>query len=210
MLTAEAHVPTERASRYLVQLCRHASQLGQHRPRLHVRDDTHAPPAVQHVEWSDTHGTVRLNRGQWTLEATQDTLTLRAEATSETELRRIQDLLAGRLEKIGGRDHLTVTWQRPDAPPGQPGDAEQSSDPSPTEMPQRGQNTTKGQRSLAARWSLVAVVVLFVAIHLGLGGAALAASSWTVWTALGLVAVLVLKIAGLRLLATRRRRPSQR
>jgi len=51
--------------------------------------------------------------GQWTGRATPDTLTLRAEATDEKNLQRIQDLLAGRLEKIGRRDHLTVTWQRP-------------------------------------------------------------------------------------------------
>jgi hypothetical protein len=30
MLTAEAQVETERPGRYLVQLCRHASQMGQH------------------------------------------------------------------------------------------------------------------------------------------------------------------------------------
>ena len=57
MLTAEAQVETERPGRYLVQLCRHASQMGQHlrqRPRTHDGGDV--PPEVQHVEWSDTYG----------------------------------------------------------------------------------------------------------------------------------------------------------
>jgi hypothetical protein len=45
MLTAEAQVETERPGRYLVQLCRHASQMGQHlrqRPRTHDGGDV--PP----------------------------------------------------------------------------------------------------------------------------------------------------------------------
>lgn len=116
MPTAEARIETERASRYLVQLCKHTSQMSRYlhpRPRARGGGDTHAPPEVQHVECSDTHGIVRLNLGQWTGRATPDALTLRAEATDEKDLQRIQDLLAGRLEKIGRRDHLTVTWQRP-------------------------------------------------------------------------------------------------
>jgi hypothetical protein len=50
------------------------------------------------------------------MHAAAGTLTLRAEADSEENLRRIQDLLTARLEKIGRRDHLTVNWQPP-APP---------------------------------------------------------------------------------------------
>jgi hypothetical protein len=119
MLTAEAHIQTDRPNRYLDQLCRHTSQMGphlRHRPRNPFGADTSGPPEVQHVEWTDTHGIVRLNWGQWTAQATPHMLTLRAEATDEKNLQRIQDLLAGRLEKIGRRDHLTVTWQRPDPP----------------------------------------------------------------------------------------------
>jgi hypothetical protein len=137
-----------------------------------------------------------LTWGQWTLQATPDALTLHAEAANEEDLQRIQDLLAARLEKIGRRDHLTVTWQRPDAPTVHLGD------PHPTEEPRRTANT-------ARRWPLIAVVALFVAIHLGLGGAALAASPWTDWTAIGLVTIFLVKIIGLRLLATRRGKVSQ-
>jgi len=58
MLTAEARVPTDRATRYLDQFCRHASHMGQpqdHRPRPHSGGDD-APPEVSHIAWSDTLG----------------------------------------------------------------------------------------------------------------------------------------------------------
>jgi hypothetical protein len=212
MLTAEAHVQTERPSRYLVQLCRHAHQMGQrrlHRARTHGGGDTQAPPEVQHVEWSDTHGIVRLSLGQWTMEATPDTLTLRAEATNEKDLQRIQDLVAGRLEMIGRRDRLTVTWQRPDAPTLRPGDTIQAGDPGSTEQPRHAENTTRGWRLTGGRSSLTTLGVigaLAIAAHLGLGGAVLAASRWTYGVAIGLVAVVVLvKVIGLGLLTTRHR-----
>jgi hypothetical protein len=124
MLTAEALVETEHPSRYLVQLCRHLSEMGQHlRHRPRTRDGGHAPPEVRHVECSETHGIVRLSWGQWTMQASADALTLRVEAADEENLRRIQDLVAGRLERFGRRDHLTVNWQRPQAPTVQPGKA---------------------------------------------------------------------------------------
>ena len=125
MLTAEAQVETERPGRYLVQLCRHASQMGQHlrqQPRTHDGGD--APPEVQHVEWSDTYGIVRLSWGQWTMQTSPDTLTLRAEANDEENLRRIQDLVATRLEIFGRREHLKVNWQRFEAPTAQRGEGE--------------------------------------------------------------------------------------
>jgi hypothetical protein len=134
MPTAEALILTDRASRYLAQLCRHASQMGRpmrHRLRTHDRGD--APPEVQHVEWSDTYGIVRLSWGQWTMQATPDTLTLRAEAADEDNLRRIQDLVAGRLGRFGRRDHLAVSWQQPDAPEVQPDQGTKADGPSPAQ-----------------------------------------------------------------------------
>ena len=53
MLSSEAWVATERASRYLVQLCRHGAQMGrylQHQSRAHGDGD--APPAVEYAECS--------------------------------------------------------------------------------------------------------------------------------------------------------------
>src|ERR1035438_7470724 len=119
MLIAEAHVQTEDPGRYLARLGRHASQMGKplrHRPRAH--DGGGAPPEIRHVEWSDTDGSLILNWGQCTLRATPGTLRLRAEAADEENLTRIQDLVAGRLERFGRRDRLTVTWQRTHEPEG--------------------------------------------------------------------------------------------
>ena len=71
--------------------------------------------------------------GQWTMQATPDTLTLRAEAADEDNLRRIQDLVAGRLGRFGRRDHLAVSWQQPEAPAVQPGPASKADDPRPAQ-----------------------------------------------------------------------------
>ncbi len=117
MLTAEARVQTEHPARYLIQLCQHASKMGghlRHRPRGHDGDG--GPPEIRHVEWSETDGIVTLNLGQWTMHATPGELRLRAEADSEENLQRIEDLVTARLEKIGRRDRLTVNWQRPVEP----------------------------------------------------------------------------------------------
>ena len=116
MLTAEAQIQTRRPSRYLTQLCKHASDMGGHRGhRMRARHGggaSEGSPEVQHVEWSDTHGIVALSWGQCTLQATSSTLTLRAEAADEENLRRIQELITARLERFGQRDHLKVDWQR--------------------------------------------------------------------------------------------------
>src|SRR3954452_17177521 len=182
MLTAEAHVRTELPNRYLLQLCKHAGQMGQHRGhrcRPHDGQGTHTPPEIQHAEWSDTQGTVKMNWGQWTVHATPGTLTLRAEATDEKNLHQIEDLLGGRLEKIGRRDDLTVTWQRPDAPTVQPGHTREAHESPRAADDSQDAGKTGKRRSRAGRWLLMAVVALVVAAHLGLGGAALAASRWT-------------------------------
>ena len=116
MLTAEAHIQTKNAGRYLIRLCQHASKMSsrlRHRPRTHPGG---APPEIQHAKWSGTDGLLVLNWGQCTLHAAPGTLTLRAEATDEGSLTQIQDLLAGRLEKFGRREHLTVTWRRTQHP----------------------------------------------------------------------------------------------
>lgn len=143
------------------------------------------------VEWDDTHGIVTLNCGQWTLDATSDTLTLRAEASEYEDLQRIQDLLAARVEKIGRRDGLTVAWKRLE------------NDPALTEKPSHANNITR-RRSRTRGWVFVGIVAVLIAVHLGLGGAALAASRWTVWTVIGLVALFLVKAIGLRVLASRR------
>jgi hypothetical protein len=48
------------------------------------------------------------------MRASAGLLVIRAQAADEESLRRIQDLLTARLQKLGGREHLTVNW-RPSA-----------------------------------------------------------------------------------------------
>jgi len=50
------------------------------------------------------------------MQANPDTLTLRAEATDEEHLQRVQELVTGHLDRFSRRDHLSVNWQRPEAP----------------------------------------------------------------------------------------------
>lgn len=102
MLIAEANVETERSGRYLVQICQHVNTVGRAHPQMQA-----------HVEWSDDRGGDQLRAGQCTLRALLAVLTLRAEAPYEATLRRVQQPIAERLERIGRRDHLTVTWTPP-------------------------------------------------------------------------------------------------
>jgi hypothetical protein len=111
MLTAETIIQTTNASRYLVQLCEHATKIGHRLRHLHS-GTTHARPEVLDVEWSETHGILTLSWGRCVLDAGPTTLTVRVEAASEENLRRVQDLVAADLERFGQRDHLTVVWQR--------------------------------------------------------------------------------------------------
>jgi len=115
MLTAEADIRTEHAARYLARLCGHAAKMGTagrrlgHRPRSH--GPAGSPPEVRQVDCSGTEGTVSLDWGRWTMRASPGLLTVRAEAADEEDLRRIQSMLAARLQKLGWREGLTVTWR---------------------------------------------------------------------------------------------------
>jgi len=200
MLTSEAQVQTDRSSRYLVQLCRHVNQLGGHsghRPGSHNGNATHVPPEVRHVEWSDTEGVVSLSWGQWTMRAAPGALILRVEAADPANLRRIQDLVAARLQKIGRRDNLTVTWQPTQGHEGQPGDVTDAGNAAPPEaMARRKRRSTIGLAVLAG---------LAIALHLGLGGAALAGSRWTSLTTNIVLALVAVKVIAVAVVALRRR-----
>jgi hypothetical protein len=65
------------------------------------------------VEWSDDRGLIDFGWGRCTLRALPGVLQLRAEAPDEDSLRRIEHRVADRLDRIGRRDHLTVTWTPP-------------------------------------------------------------------------------------------------
>ncbi|MER7788234.1 DUF2218 domain-containing protein [Streptomyces sp. NPDC097640] len=184
MLTAQAYIPTDRASRYLVQLCRHGSQMTGipgHRPRAHAGGG--APPRLRHVEWSDTEGVLDFGFGQCALEAGPEGLTLRARADGEEHLRRILDGIAARVEKIGRRDNLHVTWHRPDAADADAAPGVAGGPPAPaSRSPLRAHG-----RAIA----LSAVALLVLAAHLA-AGRTLVDSSWSSWalvTVLGIVAV---------------------
>jgi hypothetical protein len=136
MPTAEAHIETERPSRYLVQICQHINNISdkgrhlRHRPRARLAGDVQPRPEVAarpelrpHVQWSDTDGIVTFGGGRITLQASPGDLALRAEAANEEDLGRVQDLITGLLGRIGRRDHLTVNWQRSGTPTVQPGEA---------------------------------------------------------------------------------------
>lgn len=80
--------------------------------------------------------------------------------------------------------------------------------------PETGDDKTAGTRTRRrATIGLVAVAVLAVAAHLGLGGAVLTSAPWAGWAAGGLVAVVAAKIIAvvvLARLATRRGRTGHR
>jgi hypothetical protein len=186
MLTAEAHVKTDQPSRYLIQLCKHASGMGSHlshTPRLHA--DGQAPPRVEQVEWSDTDGIVRLNFGQWTMQAASGALTIRATADDEEKLRRIQAFVTGRLEKVGRRDSLTVSWH-------QPADAGD----------QHGQavgilGTPVAEAKPSHRRKILTYVILGVVGVVALGGAMRAISRLPAWVGALILAVVILKFVAI-------------
>jgi hypothetical protein len=99
MLIAQAVVQTDRPSRYLVQLCQHVNLVAQANPHMRAR-----------VQWSDDEGLIEFDLGRCILRAETSGLRLRAEAPDAERLRQLQQRIAGRLEQIGRRDHLSVTW----------------------------------------------------------------------------------------------------
>ncbi len=114
MPNAQTRMPTQRAGRYLVQLCEHLDRLGSggHHPAGQHPAGPHqaGPPGIRHVEWTDQHASVLFEDGRLTLDASADALTIRAEAPTADALQRLQTLLTRRLETIGRRDQLTVSW----------------------------------------------------------------------------------------------------
>ncbi|MGW4511312.1 DUF2218 domain-containing protein [Streptomyces sp. NPDC004393] len=186
MPTAEAHLATDRASRYLVQLCRHLGRMTRmsHRP-LGGHGEGRMMPEVRHVDYTNTHGTVDFADGRWTLDATADTLTLRVDADDEQALRRLQDGIAARIEKIGRRDGLQARWRRvgTDTLPQARRDAE-------GQAPSVG--GSRGPRGATS--GLMAGGALIVAVHLGIGGAALADAKWTGWAANAVLVLILVKL----------------
>lgn len=182
MPTAETQVTTDRASRYLVQLCRHLNQMSGMRHRAPTRHGSQAP-AIEQVDWSDTTGTIRFAQGTCTLHAGDDALTLRVEAEDEDTLRQLQEGIARRLNTIGRRDNLTVHW--PQLPT--------TDSPPPEEAPVHIGKTRRARRT-GGPLTLGAIAVLAILVHVGILGATLATSAWASWGANIVLAVVAVKI----------------
>jgi hypothetical protein len=208
MLTAEARIETERASRYLRQLCKHAAAMAGvhgHRIRSHDSGDPLGRGEVHlHVDASDDQGIITFDPwGRCTVRASGTTLTVRVDATDQQNLHRIQDIITRDIGRFGRRDQLTVTWQRPEPQPGSASDPRPEHPAAPTAP--RGRRTTIVLTTAGAL-----AVALTVALHLGFGGAAVAVWHWLGWPAIGGVAVavvvLVLGHAAIPVAALRLRR----
>jgi hypothetical protein len=191
MPTAEAHIPTARASRYIDQLCRHLGQMSRMRHRTPTGHGDRTPPPVQHVDRSDTSGTIRFTHGRCTLQATADALMLRVDADDEDVLRQLQDGIARRLETIGRRDQLIVQWHRSDPaadhPPGQDNTRTAAAAPA-------GTTPARRPRRLGRTLTLTAVVVLAILAHVGVLGGTLATSTWANWGTNIIMALALAKI----------------
>lgn len=214
MPSAEARVPTDRPSRYLLQLCKHFSNKGRHlghRARSHDGADATPPPGTHmpaefrpdqiHVEWTDTHGVLTLPWGRCTMDATSDALVLRAESEDEQGLRQLQGLLATHLARFSRREELRVDWHEP-TPGTQPPEGTGTA-------PTPAASTSARRRRLT--WAGIAVLgILAVAVHLGLAGAVLSAPRWTAWTVGAVLVAVLLKITAVTLLGRRVHRRSRR
>ena len=108
MISSEARIPTDRAQRYLDQLCGHLGQMSRH--VMHRRGHGHDVKIVSMEQTADS-GVVRFADGAWILEATPDALLLRVEADDPAALDRLKAAISARIAKIGRRDALTVEWR---------------------------------------------------------------------------------------------------
>jgi hypothetical protein len=115
VLSAETSIATSNGSAYLTRLCQHLSKLSSrsrltaHSPRMHAGGGQ--PPAALHIEHTQTTGTITMAWGRLTLTATDSRLALRAEADSQQNLQRIEEMTTGRLLKFSRRhEHLDIQW----------------------------------------------------------------------------------------------------
>lgn len=200
----EAQIETERASRYLRQLCKHADAMsgrGSHTPGMHLHNKAVPGEVEVAAAWSDTDGTLTFTPwGQCTLAADTDTLTLRIAAADEDGLHHMRDVLTRDLERFSSRDPLTVTWRQPTTNEA----AGLLGTRGPAVRHRRGHRRTSLSTIL-----LVLVVILLIGLHVGLAGSIGAGSRLTGMVTNVVVGLVVLKIAVLVLVRFRmRRRPN--
>lgn len=92
---ATARVPTEKASRYLQQLCKHFAH------KLPVTFDEHA-------------GSISFSIGECALTADDDALTITATAPAEADMDQLKDVIVRHLVRFAFREELQVEWQPTD------------------------------------------------------------------------------------------------
>lgn len=90
-LTSETLVSTDKPSPYLKQLCRHFG----HRVE---------------VSFDDEQGSIAFEFGRCELQRTDDGLLLRAQAASQENLARVEQVVGSHLARFGRRDNLEVAW----------------------------------------------------------------------------------------------------
>ena len=114
MPSAGAVVTTERASRYLVELCEHFSRLSRARRRLPARSRsrhaTRGPSALELVEWTVLDGIIVFKHGHVALHAYPDALELLADADTEGELHAFEFLVTAHLRRLRRCPPLVVRW----------------------------------------------------------------------------------------------------
>lgn len=92
MIKAEARVRTERASRYLVQMCKH------------FRHKVEA-------EWTDVSGRVDFAPGLCHMRVEDGKLVIQCEAANERELGRVKYILGDHLTRFAWREEIEMTWE---------------------------------------------------------------------------------------------------
>jgi hypothetical protein len=114
-----ARIDTPRAGRYLAQLCEHLGHMLQGSVRHGSGSGHDGPPIVLDIDRTDDQAVITFAWGTCTLQATDTALLARVEARDDATLGQAEALLAHRIQTIGHRELLTVTWQ-PDPPASTP------------------------------------------------------------------------------------------
>lgn len=109
MAVVETTISTERASRYLAQLCQHLNHLAQV-PAGHGTADS--PKITEPVRRNGDAATVGFDAGLLRMQATATHLTLRIETSDPAAMGNLQALVTHRVATIGRRDNLKVTWRQ--------------------------------------------------------------------------------------------------
>jgi hypothetical protein len=92
MSVSRAAVPTEHASKYLQQLCKH---WGHKRP----------------VEFDSRHGSVQFDTATCRFEAEPGLLRVEIESADGDEARRMEGVVARHLERFAFREQLSFDWR---------------------------------------------------------------------------------------------------